>query len=88
MCVAVSSIRLEKNSLQFTAAACQERWTNVTGIVTGGLAMSRFFTPQKETRSYSALVLSPSGMYNSEHRALGGHKPPRNDRHIARIPKP
>ena len=83
-----STIRPEKTILQFTAAACQKRLTSVTEIVTGGLAMSRFFTPQKETRSYSALVLSPSAMYNSAHRALGGYKPPRDDRRIARIPKP
>ncbi len=61
---------------------------SVTGIVTDNPALSRFDEPQKETQSYTPLALSPLAIYGKAQKALRGYKPPRDDRRIARIPKP
>ncbi len=61
---------------------------SVTGIVTDNPGLSRFEAPQKETQSYTPLALSPLSIYSKAQKALGGYKPPRDDRRIARIPKP
>ncbi len=60
----------------------------MTGIVTDSAALSRFEAPQKKTQGYIPLALSPLAIYSKAQKALDGYKPPRDDRRIARIPKP
>jgi len=61
---------------------------SVTGIVTDNPALSRIEAQQKETQSYTPLAQSLLAIYSKAQKALGGYKPPRDDRRIARFPKP
>jgi hypothetical protein len=61
---------------------------SVTGIVTGGPALPCFGWPWRKTESHIPLALIILLIYSKRQKALGGYKPPRDDRVRVRFPKP